>query len=213
MPRKVLIIGAAGRDFHNFNTFFRDNEAYQVVAFTATQIPDIEGRVYPKELAGKLYPNGIPIHAETELVSLIKNNKVEEVVFASSDIPYPVLMSKAALVNATGANFVLMGPDATMVKSTKPVVSVCAIRTGCGKSQTTRRVVSILRAKGRKVAVIRDPMPYGDLVAQKVQRYASLADMDLHKCTIEEREEYEPHLVNGAVLFAGVDYEAILREA
>ena len=213
MPRKVLIMGAAGRDFHNFNTFFRDNEAYQVVAFTATQIPDIEGRVYPKELAGKLYPNGIPIHAETELVSLIKNNKVEEVVFAYSDIPYPVLMSKAALVNATGANFVLMGPDATMVKSTKPVVSVCAIRTGCGKSQTTRRVVSILRAKGRKVAVIRHPMPYGDLVAQKVQRYASLADMDLHKCTIEEREEYEPHLVNGAVLFAGVDYEAILREA
>ncbi len=213
MKRKVVIMGAAGRDFHNFNVFFRDNENYEVVAFTATQIPDIDGRAYPAELAGKLYPNGIPILSEDDLEKIIKEKDVDDVVFAYSDVPHEYVMHKASIVHKAGANFMLLGPDQTMIKSSKPVVSVCAIRTGCGKSQTSRRVVSILRDKGRKVAVIRHPMPYGDLLKQKVQRFATLEDLDKYDCTIEEREEYEPHIKNGAVVFAGVDYEAILREA
>ncbi len=211
--KKVVIMGAAGRDFHNFNVFFRDNENYEVVAFTATQIPDIDGRAYPAELAGKLYPNGIPILSEDDLEKIIKEKDVDDVVFAYSDVPHEYVMHKASIVHKAGANFMLLGPDQTMIKSSKPVVSVCAIRTGCGKSQTSRRVVSILRDKGRKVAVIRHPMPYGDLLKQKVQRFATLEDLDKYDCTIEEREEYEPHIKNGAVVFAGVDYEAILREA
>ncbi len=210
---KTLIMGAAGRDFHNFNVFFRDNSEYEVVAFTATQIPNIEGRKYPKELAGRLYPAGIPIYPESELVDLIKKLSVELVVFAYSDVPHDVVMHKASTVLAAGADFRLMGPKSTQVKSTKPVVSVCAVRTGSGKSQTTRRVSLILREMGYKVAAIRHPMPYGDLVKQKVQRYASYADLDKHECTIEEREEYEPHLDNGVIVYAGVDYEAILRQA
>ncbi len=210
---KVLIMGAAGRDFHNFNTFFRDNEQYEVVAFTATQIPNIEGRKYPAELAGKLYPQGINIYPEAELAELIKKFDVDEVVFSYSDVPYDYVMSKSALVNAAGADFKVMGPKRTMVKSTKPVIAVCAVRTGSGKSQTTRRVIELLQEAGKKVVAIRHPMPYGNLVEQKVQRFATLADMDKHKCTIEEREEYEPHVVRGNVIYAGVDYEAILREA
>lgn len=210
---KTLIMGAAGRDFHNFNVFFRDNPEYEVVAFTATQIPNIEGRKYPKELAGRLYPAGIPIYPESDLVDLIKKLSVELVIFAYSDVPHDVVMHKASMVLAAGADFRLMGPKATQVKSTKPVVSVCAVRTGSGKSQTTRRVSLILREMGYKVAAIRHPMPYGDLVKQKVQRYASYADLDKHECTIEEREEYEPHLDNGVIVYAGVDYEAILRQA
>ncbi len=213
MKRKVVIMGAAGRDFHNFNVFFRDNENYEVVAFTATQIPDIDGRAYPAELAGKLYPNGIPILSEDDLENIIKEKEVDDVVFAYSDVPHEYVMHKASIVHKAGANFMLLGPDQTMIKSSKPVVSVCAIRTGCGKSQTSRRVVSILREKVKKVAVIRHPMPYGDLLKQKVQRFATLEDLDKYECTIEEREEYEPHIKNGAVVFAGVDYEAILREA
>ncbi|MFC2088008.1 cyclic 2,3-diphosphoglycerate synthase [Calditrichota bacterium] len=210
---KVIIMGAAGRDFHNFNTFYRDNEQYDIVAFTATQIPDIEGRKYPAELAGKLYPNGINIYAEDELVELIKKHGVREVVFAYSDVPYDYVMSKSALVNAAGADFTVMGPARTMIKSTKPLVSICAVRTGCGKSQTTRRVCKMLKDAGKKVVAIRHPMPYGNLVEQKVQRFADLSDLDKHKCTIEEREEYEPHIVSGTIIYAGVDYEAILREA
>lgn len=210
---KTLIMGAAGRDFHNFNVFFRDNSDYEVVAFTATQIPNIEGRKYPAELAGKLYPAGIPIHPESELVDLIKTLKVELVIFAYSDVPHEYVMHKASTVLASGADFRLMGIKSTQVKSSKPVVSVCAVRTGSGKSQTTRRVSLILREMGYKVAAIRHPMPYGDLVKQKVQRYASYADLDKHECTIEEREEYEPHLDNGVIVYAGVDYEAILRQA
>lgn len=210
---KVLIMGAAGRDFHNFNTFYRDNEQYEVVAFTATQIPDIDGRKYPAELAGKLYPNGIDIHAEEDLVELIRKNEVNEVIFSYSDVPYDYVMSKSAMVNAAGADFKFMGPERTMIKSTKPVVSICAVRTGCGKSQTTRRVSKMLQEAGKKVVAIRHPMPYGNLVDQKVQRFAELADLDKHKCTIEEREEYEPHIVSGTIIYAGVDYEAIIREA
>ncbi|NMB59856.1 MAG: GTPase, partial [Chloroflexi bacterium] len=210
---KTLIMGAAGRDFHNFNVFFRDNPEYEVVAFTATQIPNIEGRKYPEELAGRLYPAGIPIYPESDLVDLIKKLSVELVVFAYSDVPHDLVMHKASMVLAAGADFRLMGPKSTQVKSTKPVVSVCAVRTGSGKSQTTRRVSLILRDMGYKVAAIRHPMPYGDLVKQKVQRYASYADLDKHECTIEEREEYEPHLDNGVIVYAGVDYEAILRQA
>jgi len=206
-------MGAAGRDFHNFNTFYRDNEKYEVVAFTATQIPNIDGRKYPAELAGKLYPDGIKIYPESELPELIKQFKVDEVVFAYSDVPYDYVMHKSALVNSLGADFRLMGTKETQVKSTKPVVAICAVRTGCGKSQTTRRVAAILQEMGLKVAAIRHPMPYGDLVKQRVQRFATYADLDLHECTIEEREEYEPHLDNGVIVFAGVDYEAILREA
>lgn len=212
-PIKTLIMGAAGRDFHNFNVFYRDNKDYEVVAFTATQIPNIEGRKYPAELAGSLYPAGIPIFPESDLVELIKKFKVQQVVFAYSDVPHEVVMHKASTVLAAGADFRLMGVETTQVKSVKPVVSVCAVRTGSGKSQTTRRVSEILRAMGYRVAAIRHPMPYGDLVKQKVQRFATYADLDKHECTIEEREEYEPHIDNGVIVYAGVDYEAILREA
>lgn len=212
-PIRTIIMGAAGRDFHNFNVFFRDNAEYEVVAFTATQIPNIEGRKYPAELAGSLYPAGIPIYPESELERLIKETKAEQVVFAYSDVPHPYVMHKASLVLAAGADFRLMGVGTTQLQSTKPVVSVCAIRTGSGKSQTTRRVSLILRDMGYRVAAIRHPMPYGDLVAQKVQRFASYEDLDRHECTIEEREEYEPHLDNGVIVYAGVDYEAILRQA
>ncbi len=206
-------MGAAGRDFHNFNTVFRDNDAYEVVAFTATQIPNIEGRVYPAELAGKLYPRGIPIHAEGELIRLIRNLKVDEVVFSYSDVTHVYVMNQASKVLAAGANFKLLGPSATQVKSTKPVVSIGAVRTGSGKSQTTRRVADILRGLGYKVAAVRHPMPYGNLIAQTAQRFADYDDLDEYQCTIEEREEYEPHLDRGVVVFAGVDYEKILRMA
>jgi len=210
---RTIIMGAAGRDFHNFNTYYRGNEAYEVVAFTATQIPNIDDRKYPAALAGELYPEGIPILPEAQLEALIKDENIDQVVFAYSDVPYDYVMHKAALVNAAGADFRLMGTKETQVKSTKPVVGVCAVRTGSGKSQTTRRVSLILREMGYKVAAIRHPMPYGDLVKQKVQRFADYSDLDKHECTIEEREEYEPHIDNGIIVYAGVDYEAILREA
>ncbi len=209
----VLIMGAAGRDFHNFNTIFRGNPAYEVVAFTATQIPNIEGRRYPPELAGDLYPKGIPIYPESELTELIHTLNVDQVVFAYSDVNHQYVMTKASTVLAAGADFRLIGPRDTMIKSTKPVVAVCAVRTGSGKSQTTRAVAGVLQAMGKKVVAIRHPMPYGDLVAQRVQRFASYADLDAHQCTIEEREEYEPHIDRGIVVYAGVDYEAILRQA
>ncbi len=211
--KNVLIMGAAGRDFHNFNVFFRDNENYNVVAFTATQIPNIFGRSYPAELAGKLYPDGIKIYEESELLDLIKKFKVDEVVFAYSDVTFEYVMSKASIVNAAGVSFRLMGAAETMIKSTKPVVAVLAVRTGCGKSQTSRRIVKLLQDAGKKVVAIRHPMPYGDLVKQKVQRFATLEDLKKHECTIEEIEEYEPHIARGGVIYAGVDYEAILREA
>ncbi len=211
--KRVIIMGAAGRDFHNFNVYFRDNEEFEVVAFTATQIPDIDGRKYPAELAGKLYPDGIMIYSESELPELIKKYDVDQVVFAYSDVPYDYIMSRSAIVNAAGADFVLMGAKTTQLKSSKPVIAVCAVRTGCGKSQTTRKVAKILRDAGKKVVAIRHPMPYGNLVEQKVQRFAELSDLDKYKCTIEEREEYEPHIVSGTIIYAGVDYEAILREA
>jgi len=211
--RNALIMGAAGRDFHNFNTFFRNNPDIRVKAFTATQIPDIADRKYPRELAGEYYPQGIPIFPETELVSLIKKLDIEDVYFSYSDVRHTYVMDKASEVQAAGANFILLGPRETMIKSSKPVVSVCAVRTGCGKSQTTRRVSQILIAMGKKVAAIRHPMPYGDLVAQKVQKFVTKADLARHKCTIEEMEEYEPHIENGVIVFAGVDYGAILREA
>ena len=211
--KKVIIMGAAGRDFHNFNTYFRDNKDYRVVAFTATQIPDIDGRKYPVELAGKLYPKGIPIQAEAELNALIAAHKVDDVHFAYSDVSHEYVMQKASQVMAAGANFVLLGPNDTMIKSRKPVISVCAVRTGSGKSQTSRKVAEILQKKGRKVVAIRHPMPYGDLVKQKVQRFADYADLDKHECTIEEREEYEPHIDKGIIVYAGVDYGAILRQA
>jgi predicted GTPase len=211
--QKVVIMGAAGRDFHNFNTYFRDNEAFQVVAFTATQIPDIEGRTYPVALAGALYPDGIPIYSEADLVDLIEQHDVDQVVFAYSDVPHQYVMHKASQVLAAGADFRLMGVKNTQLKSTKPVVAVCAVRTGSGKSQTTRCVSLILRDMGYKVAIVRHPMPYGDLASQAVQRFASYADLDEQNCTIEEREEYEPHLNNGMVVYAGVDYERILRQA
>ncbi len=211
--RNVIIIGAAGRDFHNFNTYYRGNENYNVVAFTAAQIPDIEGRKYPAELAGELYPEGIPIYAEEELPRLIKDLKADDCAFSYSDVTYQHVMSMSAIVQAAGASYVLFGPNDTMVKSVKPVISVGAVRTGCGKSQTSRRIIEILMEKGLKVVAIRHPMPYGDLIAQKVQRFAELADLEKHKCTIEEMEEYEPHIVRGNVIYAGVDYEAILRAA
>jgi predicted GTPase len=213
MSIKTIIMGAAGRDFHNFNVFFRGNEDYEVVAFTATQIPNIEGRLYPPELAGDLYPEGVPIYPESELLDLIAKHNIEQVVFAYSDIPHDYVMHKASEVLAAGADFSLMGVAKTQVKSTKPVVSVCAVRTGSGKSQTTRRVSLILREMGFKVAAIRHPMPYGNLVQQKVQRFAEYDDLDEYECTIEEREEYEPHIDNGVIVYAGVDYEAILRQA
>jgi predicted GTPase len=211
--RNALIMGAAGRDFHNFNTYFRQREDICVKAFTATQIPNIDDRKYPAELAGKNYPNGIPIHPESELLDLIAKLDIDDVYFAYSDVTHPYVMHKASNVLKAGANFVLLGPKDTMVTSTKPVVSVCAVRTGCGKSQTTRKVGQILSSMGLKVAVIRHPMPYGDLVIQKVQKFVTIEDLAKHKCTIEEMEEYEPHIMSGHVLFAGVDYEAILREA
>ena len=206
-------MGAAGRDFHNFNTVYRDNEAFEVVAFTAAQIPDITDRKYPAALAGKLYPDGIPIFDEKNLVELITDLKVDDVVFAYSDVPYEYIMHKSALVNTAGANFVLLGTKDTSVKSVKPLISVCATRTGCGKSQTARQLVEILMERGLKVVAIRHPMPYGDLAKQKVQRFATLEDLKKHECTIEEMEEYEPHVVRGNVIYAGVDYEAILRAA
>jgi predicted GTPase len=210
---KVLIMGAAGRDFHNFNTFFRDNDAYEVVAFTATQIPYINDRKYPAELSGPLYPDGIQIHDESELEELIKKHDVDQVVFAYSDVKYEYVMHKSAQVNALGCDFRLMGPKYTAVKSTKPVISVCAARTGAGKSQTSRKIQQMLREAGKKVVSARHPMPYGDLVKQRVQRYATVEDLAKYECTIEEMEEYEPHVKAGNVIYAGVDYEAILREA
>ena len=213
MRTRVIIMGAAGRDFHNFNTYFRGNENYEVVAFTATQIPDIEGRTYPPELSGELYPAGIPIRAEEELPALIKDEDVDIVVFGYSDVSNQYVMERSALVNAAGADFMLLGPASTMVEPVKPLISITAARTGSGKSQTTRRVCAILKARGKKVAVIRHPMPYGDLVKQEVQRFETYADLDLHDCTIEEREEYEPHIANGTIVYAGVDYEKILRQA
>jgi len=213
MKRNVIIMGAAGRDFHNFNVFFRDNEDYNVVAFTATQIPGIDDKKYPAELAGKLYPNGIVIHPEADLKELIKTHAVDLVIMAYSDQPHEAVMNKAALVNAAGADFMMMGAKNTMVETSKPLVSICAVRTGCGKSQTTRAVIRALKAKGLKVVSIRHPMPYGDLVKQKVQRFAELKDLEYHKCTIEEMEEYEPHIRMNSVIYAGVDYEAIVREA
>ncbi|MDP8267993.1 MAG: cyclic 2,3-diphosphoglycerate synthase [Candidatus Tenebribacter davisii] len=213
MKKKVIIMGAAGRDFHNFNCYYRDNANYDVVAFTATQIPDIDGRKYPAELAGELYPEGIPIFAENEIVNLINKHNVEEVVFAYSDVPHERVMNNASLVNAAGADFKLIGLKNSTVKTTKPLITVCATRTGCGKSQTTRAVVKALKAKGLKVASIRHPMPYGDLVKQKVQRFAALEDLVKHECTIEEMEEYEPHIIMGSIIYSGVDYEAIVREA
>lgn len=213
LKRNVIIIGAAGRDFHNFNTYFRDNELYNVVAFTAAQIPDIDGRKYPAGLAGKLYPDGIPIYSESDLPRLISELKVTDCVFAYSDVPYQRVMAVSAVVNAAGANFMLLGWKETMVKSTKPVIAVGAIRTGCGKSQTSRRVIELLMKKGLKVVAVRHPMPYGNLMEQKVQRFAKVEDLEKHKCTVEEMEEYEPHVVRGNVIYAGVDYEAILRAA
>ena len=206
-------MGAAGRDFHNFNAVYRNNPAYKVVAFTATQIPYISDRKYPASLAGKGYPEGIPIFDESELERLITEKSVDQVVFAYSDVPFNYVMERANRVIAAGADFVMMGADSTMLESTKPVIAVCAIRTGCGKSQTTRLVASILRDMGLTAAVVRHPMPYGDLEAQKVQRFATIEDMAAAHCTIEEREEYEPHIVNGAIVYAGVDYHAILEQA
>ena len=211
--KNVIIIGAAGRDFHNFNTYFRGNEHYNVIAFTAAQIPDIDDRKYPAELTGNLYPDGIPIFAEEELTKLITDFNVDDCVFSYSDVTYQKAMSVSAIVNAAGANFVLLGPRDTMINSKKPIISVCAVRTGCGKSQTSRRVIEILMEKGLKVVAVRHPMPYGNLVAQKVQRFADVKDLAKNNCTVEEMEEYEPHVVRGNVIYAGVDYEEILRKA
>ena len=210
---RTVIMGAAGRDFHNFNTVFRNNESYEVIAFTATQIPNIEGRVYPKELAGELYPDGIPIHEESELLKIIKEENIQQVIFAYSDVSYQYVMDKASEVMAAGAQFGVLGAEQTMLNSTKPVVAVCAVRTGAGKSQTTRKVAAVLKKKGKKIAIVRHPMPYGNLAAQRVQRFAEYDDLEKHDVTIEEREEYEPHIVRGDVVYAGVDYEAILRKA
>ncbi len=212
-PRKVVIMGAAGRDFHNFNIYFRDKEEYMVVAFTATQIPHIDGRVYPPSLAGRLYPDGIPIVSEDRLESLIKENDVDLVVFSYSDVSHNTVMHMASRAIANGSDFMLLGTRSTWLESKRPVISVCATRTGSGKSQTTRRVCEVLEAMGKKVAVVRHPMPYGDLEKQSVQRFKELKDLDLHNCTIEEREEYEPHIRKGRVVFAGVDYGEILKLA
>ncbi|MCI0475610.1 MAG: cyclic 2,3-diphosphoglycerate synthase [Anaerolineales bacterium] len=210
---KVVIMGAAGRDFHNFNVYFRDNPAYEVIAFTATQIPNIEGRTYPTALAGALYPNGIPIFPESDLSKIIQENQVNQVVFSYSDISHETVMHRASVALAAGADFRLLGPRATMLKSVKPVVAVCAVRTGSGKSQTTRAVANALRALNKRVVAIRHPMPYGDLTKQIVQRFATLDDLVKHQTTIEEREEYEPHIMQGTIVYAGVDYEKILRQA
>ena len=212
-PRRVLILGAAGRDFHNFNTVYRDNPDFKVVAFTATQIPDIAGRKYPAELAGKLYPAGIPIFDESELVNVIKSEKPDVAVFSYSDVTHATVMHLASLCTSMGVDFELLGCDKTMVKSTKPVIAITAVRTGAGKSQTTRYISHILKSLGKKVVAIRHPMPYGDLAAQACQRFAAYSDLDLHKCTIEEREEYEPHIDNGFIIYSGVDYEKIVRNA
>ncbi len=211
--KHIIIIGAAGRDFHNFNTFFRNNDEFRVVAFTAAQIPDIDGRKYPVELAGEFYPDGIPIYAESDLEKLIREFNVDECIFSYSDIPYNHVMGISARVNAAGANFRLLGTKDTMLKSKKPVIAVGAVRTGCGKSQTSRRVIEILMKMGYKVVAVRHPMPYGNLVEQKVQRFATLDDLAKYKCTIEEMEEYEPHIKRGNVIYAGVDYQAILEAA
>ena len=211
--RRVLIMGAAGRDFHDFNLIYRDSEAHEIIAFTAAQIPDIAGRAYPPELAGPLYPQGIPIRPESELVELIRNENIDDVVFAYSDVPHEYVMHTASIVNAAGASFILLGGEETMIKSKCPVIAICAVRTGCGKSQTTRRVAEILTERGKRVVVIRHPMPYGDLSEQIWQRFAEYDDMVRHKCTIEEMEEYEPHIARGNVVYAGVDYERILEEA
>ena len=211
--RRVIIIGAAGRDFHNFNTRYRNDDTVEVLAFTAEQIPGIEDRVYPADLAGPLYPDGIPIHGEEDLPSLIAELDVDECAFSYSDISYEHVMGVSAIVQAAGASFTLLGPDDTQIKSTKPVIAVCAVRTGAGKSQTSQKVVETLMANGLRVVAIRHPMPYGDLAAQKVQRFAELADLEKHNCTIEEMEEYEPHIVRGNVIYAGADYEAIIRAA
>lgn len=214
MKRKnIIIIGAAGRDFHNFNMCYRDNELYNVVAFTAAQIPDIDDRKYPAELAGSLYPDGIPIYSQDRLPELIKELDVDECVFAYSDVSYQTIMNISAIVNSAGADFTLLGPKNTALKSTKPVISVCAVRTGSGKSQTSRKIIELLMENNLKVVAVRHPMPYGDLVAQKVQRFATIEDLKKHKCTIEEMEEYEPHVIRGNIIYAGVDYEAILRSA
>ena len=212
-PQNVVIMGAAGRDFHNFNVYFKNKKEYNVVAFTAAQIPDIAGRKYPKELTGKFYPKGIPIFEEKELASLIKKFKVDLVVLAYSDLSHFEVMHKASIAGAAGADFLLLGPNSTMLKSKKPVVSICAVRTGSGKSQTTRKVAKILQGMGKKIVVVRHPMPYGDLRKQIVQRFETYADLEKQNCTIEEREEYEPHINNGIVVYAGVDYEKILKEA
>lgn len=211
--KRVLIMGAAGRDFHNFNVYFRDNPEYKVVAFTATQIPDIDGRRYPAKLAGKLYPKGVPIQPEEDLTELIAQHDVDLVVFSYSDVSHQYVMERASRAMACGADFMLLGPTSTQLKSQQPVISVTAVRTGSGKSQTTRRVTDILRAHGKRVVVVRHPMPYGDLVKQECQRLASFKDLDRYECTIEEREEYEPHLARGNIVYAGVDYEKILRMA
>lgn len=210
---RTLIMGAAGRDFHNFNTVFKTDDKYEVVAFTATQIPNIEGRLYPPSLAGELYPEGIPIHDEADLDKLIKEENINQVFFAYSDVSNQYVMEMSSRVNASGAHFSLIGSAQTMIISTKPVVAICAVRTGSGKSQTTRKVAEVLKEMGKKVAVIRHPMPYGDLAAQAVQRFADYEDLDKHQATIEEREEYEPHIARGNIVYAGVDYEAILRKA
>lgn len=210
---RVVIMGAAGRDFHNFNTYFRTRPEYQVVAFTATQIPNIEGRVYPAALAGELYPEGIPIFPESELDSLIRQHQINQVVFSYSDVAHEYVMHRASLAQAAGADFRLLGPAATMLPSSKPVIAVCAVRTGSGKSQTTRAVVAALKELNRRVVVVRHPMPYGNLVKQAVQRFGTYEDLAKHDVTIEEREEYEPHLARGTVVYAGVDYEKILRAA
>ena len=210
---RTLILGAAGRDFHNFNVLYRDNPDYEIVAFTATQIPDIDGRKYPAELAGELYPDGIPILAEDNLEQTIHDKKIELCIMSYSDLSDNTVMELVSRVNAAGADYTMLGASRTMIESTKPVIAVCAVRTGCGKSQTTRRVIEILQAAGKKVVAIRHPMPYGDLVAQKVQRFETIEDLSINNCTIEEMEEYEPHIERGTVVYAGVDYEAILREA
>ncbi len=211
--KKIVIMGAAGRDFHNFNTVFRDNEHYDVVAFTATQIPNIDDRRYPAELAGKLYPRGIPIYPEADLHDLIRTYGIDEVVFSYSDVNFDYIMTKASEVTAAGADFKVLGTRSTMLPSKVPVIAVVAVRTGSGKSQTSRKVCEILRGLGKRVVAVRHPMPYGDLVKQKVQRYSTLEDLQKHQCTVEEMEEYEPHITTGTIIYAGVDYEAILRQA
>ncbi len=213
MVEKVLIMGAAGRDFHNFNVYFRDNKRYNVIGFTATQIPDIDGRRYPPELAGRMYLEGIPIHTDEKLAELIKTHSIDLVAFSYSDVPHNEVMHKASVVTAAGADFIIIGAPYTMLTSSKQVVSVCAVRTGCGKSQTSRKVCQILQKMGKQVVTVRHPMPYGDLTRQITQRFSSYADLEKHNCTIEEREEYEPVVAMGAVIYAGIDYEKILRAA